>query len=500
MKLVVLLLLAAAALSNEEQPSWYPFGPWRDPHDAKVAASFRRSLERNGGVARAIRRVCASDFVSQSLETEVAANFLVERAPETYPALLDAMIKEDKAPSSDARAECLGSLEGTARFGVCYGYTSPGGPQMDAHPSAVARRAGAGRALAKAIADGGPRARTAMDVLLEAGNWANGHCPGLGEAVRAATPVLVNWLGVPKPSLEIPGSVHQAEEKWDQALRALSFGGADRAVAEEPVRAFLAADATAPLATVALARMGADVAAETTHLARILDGIVLDAPGQTPRQSQRRLTLLGDTVDALAAIGKPARAALPNVAAFVARVEMPGCHSLGAARYIHLVQAIATEADADNAAAALAPLLGCQGPREPVVRALAELGPSARGSLLRLLRDEARPIHERLAAMDALAQLGPTTLEARDQKLVTLLRTKAKGPPTELDRCRAEAGLPPTPTPAVAPPPELMTCLSQYLCGPSPEIYQQTIARCCGRVAQHRTPDVCAGTGPAGPH
>ena len=226
MKLLALLLLAVTAVSTEVQLR-YPFGPWTDPDDAKVAAKVRDRLEQAGGIARAIRRVCTHSM-SSSVEDAVASNFLVERATETYPALLDAMIKEEKAPNSEASAYCQGNLEGTARFGVCYGHIGDGGgSEADAHPLAVARRAGTHQALAKAIAGGGPRADTAMDLLLEAGNWANGRCPGLENAVRIATPVLVKWLGVPKPPSRIPGGVHSAEAKWDQALRALSFGGAD---------------------------------------------------------------------------------------------------------------------------------------------------------------------------------------------------------------------------------------------------------------------------------
>ncbi len=461
MKLLALVLLVLTDVSMEE-PLRYPFGPWTNPDDAKVAAKFRHRLEQEGGIDHAIRRVCAHPMSSE-IEDDVASNFLVERAAEAYPALLDAMIKKEKASNTEANAYCRGSLEGTVRFGICYGHMGDGGgSEMDAHPLAVARRAGAHQALAKAIAGGGPRADTAMDVLLEAGNWANGRCAGLADVVRTATPVLVKWLGAPRRPLRIPGGVHSTEEKWDQALRAMSFGGADRAIAEKPVRAFLADDATAPLAAVALAGMGVDVAAEVPHLARILDGIVLSDRTRGPKHSQQQLTLLGDTVNALGAIGKSARATLPNIAAFVARVELPG-------------------------------LLSCQGPTEPLVRALVELGPAAQAPILGALRDEGRPIRERLAAVEVLKQMGQSTLEARDQKLVALLQTKARGPVTELERCRAEASLLAAPTPTVTPPPEFMTCLSRYPCGPTKEIYQQTIDRCCRNTAQHRTLDICVG-------
>src|SRR6266478_1126321 len=167
MKLLALVLLVLTDVSMEE-PLRYPFGPWTNPDDAKVAAKFRHRLEQEAGIDHAIRRVCAHPMSSE-IEDDVASNFLVERAAEAYPALLDAMIKKEKASNTEANAYCRGSLEGTVRFGICYGHMGDGGgSEMDAHPLAVARRAGAHQALAKAIAGGGPRADTAMDVLLEA--------------------------------------------------------------------------------------------------------------------------------------------------------------------------------------------------------------------------------------------------------------------------------------------------------------------------------------------
>jgi hypothetical protein len=489
MKILALLLLAATTVSNQE-PLWYPFGPWPRPVDGEAAAAIRARLERKGGIALAVQRVCAGLCASMSVEAQVASNFLVERAPEAYPALLDAMIKKDKATISEARANCRCSFEATVRFGVCNGYISRlGGDLMDAHPLAVARRAGARQALTKAIAGGGPRAHMAMRVLLDAGNSARGPCPGLADAVQTATPVLVQWLGVPKPPLRIPGGIHSSAKRWAHALRALSFGGANRSLAEKAVRAFLASDTTAPLAAIALARMGVDMAAEVPHLARILDEIALGETRQDPALSLEQLGLLVDTMDALAAIGKPARVALPNVAAFARRMEIPRCNTLGARSYIQLVRAIATEADADQAAAVFAALLGCEGSSEPLVQALLGFGPTARASVVQVLRDDARPIQHRLAAADVLMRMAPMTLEARDENVVALLRAKAKGTASELDRCRAEAHLPPIPTPTVSPPPEFMTCLSRYLCGPAPEAYQQTIARCCRSF----DPDICVG-------
>ncbi len=61
MKTLALLLLAATAAPSWDQ-LWYPFGPWRDPVAAETAAAFRARLERKGGIALALRRVCASDM------------------------------------------------------------------------------------------------------------------------------------------------------------------------------------------------------------------------------------------------------------------------------------------------------------------------------------------------------------------------------------------------------------------------------------------------------
>jgi hypothetical protein len=199
------------------------------------------------------------------------------------------------------------------------------------------------------------------------------------------------------------------------------------------------------------------------------------------------------TLDALRVIGKPARSALPNLAAFILRAEMPSCLTMGARQYVRVVRAIATAADVDMAVTCVAPLLRCAGPAAPVVDLLTEFGPPARPALLSLLRDDARTIAERWGASLALAA-GQMPLEDADKELVALLqakctawmdlssvshdsvRAKVEG---EVNRCRAEAGLPTELTldnkeyswdfPA---------CLSRYLCGPTIATFLRTASRC----------------------
>jgi hypothetical protein len=355
-----------------EDSSHYPFRPFLDAADANVAGRFRTRLEKAGGIRRAIDCVCTCP--RGAVENLVARNFLVERADSTYPALLDALRRAGEAPRSDDASACRVELEATVRDGVCFGYSiGRTWPVLDAHPLAVERRGRAQRALVKAIEGSGPRARLAMDVLLRAGNPADGVCTGGEDAIRTATPVLVKWLGTPRSPARISVFAKGAELAWQDALRALSFGGADRAIAEKPVTAFLADDATMPLAVVALARMGVDVTSEVPRLARILDGITADTLVPSSSLSDE-LTRLEDTLDALQAMGTPARAALPNVAALMLRTEVPGCRTLGARRYVELVRAIATPADARLAVVSLTPLLPCPGSGASVARALSELG------------------------------------------------------------------------------------------------------------------------------
>jgi hypothetical protein len=518
--------------SSNEWP--YPFGPLTEPGEEIAGAKFRKQLERAGGVPSAIDCVCTCEGHERYLEDLVATNFLLERADVTYPAMLDAMRRIDgvirKAEEAPAKAgfypedtpaekalRCRGAIASTLQAGACWGYdVVPIGPTLDALPLAVERRGRAQHALAKAIEGGGPRAELALDVLLEAGAQpTRSLCTGLADTVRTATPILVKWLGAPRRPSRVPGSARNLPWlDWERAFRALSLGGADRTVAEKPVAAFLADDATAPLAALALARMAADASATVPLLSRILDGLSAAwtaAPyGSSQGADWDRLTQLVDTVDALQAIGKPARSALPSVCSFVLRTEVPACQLLHDYKYIQLVRAIATPADAQQAAACLAPLLACPGSKKPLAQALGEFGASARAPLLSLLRDNGRTIVERLYAVAALQHTGQADLDDRDNHLFALLRAKstaledlrAAHSPVEaakaVQRCGAEAGLTTAPAPAGSHWWEFANCLSMYLCGPTVETYARTMNRCCASIPRPELPAFCVGLSDAG--
>lgn len=517
----------------------YPFGPLTEPSEESIRAKFRKQLERAGGITTAIDCVCTCEGHERYLEDLVATNFLLERADATYPAMLDAMRrldgvvrKAEEAPATaslepqkhfdaespaDKALRCRGAIEGTLQAGACWGYdVVPIGPTLDALPLAVERRGRAQHALAKAIEGGGSRAELALDVLLEAGKYNPQLCTGLADTVRTATPILVKWLGAPRRPSMVPGSARNWPElDWERAFRALSLGGPDRAVAEKPVAAFLADDTTAPLAALALARMGADASATVPLLSRILDGLSA-AWTAVPYDSSRgadwdQLTQLVDTVDALQAIGKPARSALPSVCSFILRTEVPACRMLHDYKYIQLVRAIATPADAQQAATCLAPLLVCPGNKDLVVQALGEFGASARAPLLSMLRDNGRTIGERLEAAAALQHTEQADLDDRDRHLFALLRAKStalndlraahyptEAAKAELQRCGAEAGLTIAPALAGSHWWDFANCLSTYLCGPTAETYARTMGRCCASIPRPELPAFCVGLSDAG--
>ena len=391
------------------------------------------------------------------------------------------------------------------RTGICFGYEMGGSSEdLDALPLAVERRALSQRVLASLLAAGGPRAEVALDLLAED----TGVCRGLPDAVRAATPTLVKLLGAPQPPVRIPVHPHSAKVAWDVAFRVLSFGGPDRTLAEKPVAAFLEHDASAPLAALAIARMGGDATAAVPRIARVIETIQV--------RPQAQLTQLGDAVDALIAIGKPAHTALPSLATLLSRPDMPGCHSLGGRRYAELVRGIAAPADAAQAVAVLAPLARCDRERaltvteRPVVELLGELGAPARGVLLSMFRDDTRLVQERLETLRLAGNSPGLVLSNDDWRLVTLLERKrdtpppSKSPPLRLERalaaCRADAGLAPVPagTPPVVPPAwdhstnGFAACLNMYLCGPSRETYARTMQRCCQDAYRQDLPAYCA--------
>jgi len=467
-----------------DEPWPYPLGPFTESADAQQAARLERSFEAAGGMRRAVRQLCASDSTSLDVPGAVAGNFLIAHADRAVPNLLDRL-----ARAAARGASCESQLEWNVLVGVCFGYDAGGtGPAMDAHPLAVERRQRAQRALVKALEAGGRRGEAAMRILDRAGTEI---CTGGPDTIRAATPDLVKRLGAPKSPLVTPRG-DDGDPAWAHALRALTFEGVDRSIAEAPVRAFLAHDETVALAAHALARMGADATPALPRLQRLLDAVV---PPQGTWPSGE-LVRVGDLLRALQAIGRPAAVALPNIAAVARRIELPACRTFGREFFVGLVRAVATPATAKTAVEILRPMLSCPGYNIRVTEALAALGPAARDAVLSGLRDESRTVAERLASARALARPGQPSLDASDQRLARLLEEKLRthtqhvglnlSPPesrttaVEVTACRAEAGLEALP----APPPQVSwdfaSCISNYLCGPARETYAKTIERCCG--------------------
>ena len=319
-------------------------------------------------------------------------------------------------------------------------------------------------------------------------------------------------LGAPHPPVRSPLHPHDtASTSWDVAFRVLSFDGVDRAIAEQPVAAFLEHDACAPLAALAIARMGGDANGAVPRIARVIETIDV--------RPQAELTQLGDAVDALVAIGKPAHSALPSLAKLLSRPDMPGCHSLGGRRYAEMVRAIATPADTELAVAVLAPLVRCDRDRalasteRPVVELLGELGGPARGVLLSMFRDDTRLVSERLETLGLARKAGYVPGDA-DGRVAKALEHKRDNPPPKgpvsvrlgsaLAACRAEAGLPPAAAgtaPFVSPVQDRSLngfpgCLAMFLCGPSLETYARTMQRCCQDAYRQDLPSYCAAGTP----
>jgi hypothetical protein len=470
-----------------DNPLPYPFGPFEEAADARRAARLERTYAGEGGTALALQQTCAGSNMSLHVPDLVARNFLIAHADRTYPRLLDRLARSG---AGDDEWECAPHIEGLMMAGACYGYEISGGDsELEAHPPALARRARARRALVRALDGGGRRGEAAIKILDEMG-W--NICPGSQDAMRAATPNLVKWIGVPTPPLVIPTG-YEDDPGWARALRVLTYEGVDRAVAEAPVRAFLAHDETVGLAALALARMGADATAALPRLRRLLDAV---PPKKTlePAPEVRRMDAV---LDALQAIGKPAAVSLPNLAALAAHIETPGCRTFGRDRFVGLVRAIVTPATAKTAIDILTPMLRCQGDNIIVAQALAELGPAAREAVLSSLRDEGRTIAERLAAAHALERPEHAPLGAADRRLLQLLDAKLKthkqhvglnlsprdfsDAAAEIMVCRAEAHLDDLPAPKSKVSWAFASCISNYLCGPDRGTYFQTIQRCCGR-------------------
>jgi hypothetical protein len=491
----------------QEEPWEYPFGPLTDAREARLAARIERSFARRGGTGRAMDRLCRHGSEDEGgppgagVELMVARNFLMARADRSFALLIDAARRGGHDGASEMVRECGARSAYVVKSGLCSGYDVGGGgvaPDFDTHPLAIERRARAQRTFAELLAAGGPPALVALDILLEN----NGVCTGLEETVRVATPVLVKMLGAPTTPVRVPLR-YSFSEPWEMAFRALSKGGADRKLAQQSVAAFLAYDETAPLAAVTLARMGADATAVVPRLARIL-GAARPEGARSPGIDQ-----VSDALDALQAIGKAASPALPGVAALAQR-EGPQCSNMfGADRYVELVRAIATPADAEPAVTVLAPFVRCPGESIRTLKALGEIGAPARQLLLPVLRDGSRTILQRLEAARGLGKPARNALPEEDRRLIALLEAKRglhkyapasdwhqlpDSPDVELARCRAEVGL--APVPATGAWSDFSGCLASYLCGPTLDTYAQTMERCCRTFDGHlpRPRAYCGGS------
>jgi hypothetical protein len=469
----------------------YPFGPFTEAKDVKTAARLRRRLEEPGGLRRAFAQLChdAGEQDIWEVEDLVSRNFLIERFREAMPILIAAVRRGDAPRSRQAAVDCAGRAFALLEAAACDGYDIGGtGPAFDAHPLAVGRRAAAQRAIVAALDGKGPRAAVALQVIFEMGR--RGACSGLHDTVRAATPALLKLLGAPETPVPWLYDLNAPDPPWETALRTLTFGGAPRSLAEQPLAAFLEHDTTAPLAALALAGMGVDLSATVPRLARIVAAAKLDDIAQ--------LGQLRDALEALQAIGKPARPALPALAGITAR---DNCHSVGDEPHIGAVQAIATPGDAAVAVAILSPFLRCEGNRRRVLRALRTFGGAARAPLLAVLRNAGRSVTERLDAAEGLAA---GSLGEQDRGLVALLNAKVKrhevspatdwyllsrGPAVEWPRCREEAGLPALPPTGATY--DFAGCLANYLCGPDAQTYARTMERCCRTYERRQLPAFC---------
>jgi len=126
----------------------------------------------------------------------------------------------------------------------------------------VDRRARSLSPFVRALEGGGRRSDPAFEILDDMGHQI---CPGLADAMRAATPALLQRLGAPTPPIVVPLDPED-EARWTRALRTLTADGVNRELAEAPVRAFLAHDETVALAARTLARMGTDATAAVPQL------------------------------------------------------------------------------------------------------------------------------------------------------------------------------------------------------------------------------------------
>ena len=200
-----------------DNPLPYPFGPFEEAADAGRAARLERTYAGEGERRWRCSQTCAGSSMFLRVPDLVARNFLIAHADRTYPRLLDRLAR---SAARDDEWVCAPHIEGLMMAGACYPrYRSQavaselGGTHRPCRGGAPAPRRRGPRC--RALEGGGRRGEAAIKILDEMG-W--NICPGSQDAMRAATPNLVKWIGVPTPPLVIPTG-YEDDPRWARALR-----------------------------------------------------------------------------------------------------------------------------------------------------------------------------------------------------------------------------------------------------------------------------------------
>lgn len=431
-------IVAALALSAAVQgmPDEYPFGPFEDAESAAIAERTERRLTKPDGIDVAVELTCDTDFDGASYDVDklVASEFLIQHFEKALPALLERVRRGDADDSTDHARLCSSGARGLIDAAICFGYSVGGsGPALDAHPHAVAARARAARTFVKALEARHLRADLLLDVMLEArtsGRAARANsleftdlCTGGNDLIFQATRPLLGLLGAPSKKSGLPPDFYAPATNRDKAFRLLSYGVADRRLAEATIRPFLDHAETAPIAAVTLQRMGVDASEALPRLERTLDQLPsLGFAGS----AEPGMSLFEDAQDLVALLGPRANAALPALGRFAARWELPQCRTFGLRRYLELARIGNLPNNPRNSIALLVPLLHCpQG--NDVAWALGAFGPAATDPLLAAVRDPSLAQPTRVAAAVVLSERLHHRLSDADGALVPTLRSELEG-------------------------------------------------------------------------
>jgi len=423
-----MFLAAALALFTVTQtlPDEYPFGPFTDPEAARVAARTEQRLAKPDGIAFAVELNCQNEWGGGGWEVDelVAREFLIRNFDRALPALLERMRREDADDASDHARLCGAGARYLIAEAVCFGYAIGGsGPALDAHPQAVAARSRVADAFVKALEGKRLPRNLLLDALLDAldsGRAGRAYslaskdlCTGGRDVVYRATRPLLEVLGAPTKK-RLPPPAFVPETNRDKAFRLLSYGVANRWVAEAKVRPFLDQAETLPLAAVTLERMGADASSAVLRLDQMLDA--LEFSGNLADDAEE-FDLLRDSFDLFMLLGPRANPALPALGRVAARYELPACHTFGTRNYVEVARATYVRGRAQNSVAVLEPLLRCpQG--DQIADALGEFGQAAVAPLRAALRDTTLTVETRSGAATVLLEVLGQELSEGDRKLV----------------------------------------------------------------------------------